>query len=84
MDPLTIIGAAIAMLGVVSPLIIKYYAKAEKLLTALNMFMELYKQYYTARADNTITDDEYKAMGKDFETLATYINNNVSIPVSFK
>ena len=84
MDPLAIVGTAIVILGAISPIIIKYYGKVEKLLVVIQMFLNLYKTFLEtglASSDGgaTRTEAEYAKLGRDFEALAITVDSAVDV-----
>ena len=79
MDPIAILGAAIIALGAITPIVVKYYNRAEKFLVIIQMFLDIYKEFLVARADGQFSEEEYAAMGKKFEGLATYVDECVDV-----
>ena len=79
MDPIAILGAAIIAIGAITPIIVKYYNRAEKFLVVIQMFLDVYKEFLVARADNHFTEEEYANMGRKFEGLATYVDECIDI-----
>jgi len=82
MDLIAILGAAIIALGAITPIIVKYYNRADKYLTVIQMFLDGYREFLVVRADGTVTDEEYIALGKKYERLVLAVEDAVDVPVN--
>ncbi len=69
-DVLSLIEGAIAILLAISPIIVAKYKEAIYAISIVQSFLDLLRVYAKAIADGTVTDDEYKDIGKEFVTVA--------------
>jgi len=82
MDLITILGAAVVAIGAITPIIVKYYNRADKYLTVLQMFLDGYREFLVARADGTVSDEEYIKLGKKYESLVIAVDQAIDIPIN--
>ncbi len=46
------------------------------------MFLDGYREFLVVRADGTVTDEEYIALGKKYERLVLAVDDAVDVPVN--
>mgnify|MGYP003613368834 CR=1 FL=1 len=83
-DIVTILGAAMAIITVVTPFIAKYYYQMSLYLTVIKQFMDIISTYITASKDGKYEDSEKIALADKIILLGQFVNSNKLIPAFFK
>lgn len=80
LDPITILGAAMAIITIVTPFIAKYYYQVSLYLTVIKQMMNIVSTYITASKDGKYEDAEKIALADEIILLAKFVNENKLIP----
>lgn len=69
-EVMSLIEGAITILVVVTPFIVAKYKEASYAISIVQSFLDLLRVYGKAIADGTVTDEEFKNIGKEFVAVA--------------
>lgn len=84
MDPITILGGVIVILGALTPIIAKYYYRATVYLGIIKSFLEVINVYYKAKSDGLFDNTEKIEIADKFIALCDSIHYNDFIPAFLK
>lgn len=84
LDVVTILGAVMAIITVITPFLAKYYYQISLYLTVIKQMMSIVSTYITASKDGKYEDSEKIALADEIILLAKFVNENKLIPAFLK